>query len=80
MNAVKIDKAFKKLSKTCSKASKDIKLKIEKQNEAKKKNQIKKFLDVYKDEIPLVRASLKRISIEQAAKEIQQSHLKGETK
>ena len=76
MITISIDKAFKKLSKTCAKASEAIKVKIESQNETRKLNRErrnnKKFLEGYKDEIPLARASLKGISIEQAAKEIKE--------
>lgn len=70
----KLDKAFKKLYKTCRNASESIKTRIEEQNERKRLNKEKKnnkkFIEGYKDEIPLARASLNNISIEQAAKEI----------
>lgn len=76
MKQLNIDSAFKKLSKTLIKSSEAIREKIEQQNERKRANRElhnnKKFLELYKNEIPLVRASLKSISIEKAAKEIKE--------
>ena len=76
MKQLNIDQAFKKLSKTLIKSSEAICERIEQQNERKKANRElqnnKKFLEGYKNEIPLVRASLSRISIEKAAKEIKE--------
>lgn len=68
-----IDKRFKALSKTCNKASKAIKDKVDKYEDRKKilkkQRDNKKVLEAYKD-IPLVRAVLNGTSIEQAANEI----------
>lgn len=74
MYSIQLDKKFKHLSRTCNTASEDIKAKIEQDVERKRRRTNRTFLQDYQDEIPFVRALLKNISIEQAAKELKENN------
>lgn len=74
MYSIKLDKKFKHLSRTCNNASGAIKAKMEQNVERKRRLANQAFLQDYQDEIPLVRALLKNISIEQAAKELKENN------
>jgi hypothetical protein len=74
MYSIKLDKKFKRLSRTCHTASEAIKAKIDQNVERKRRLANRAFLKDYQDEIPLVRASLKNISIEQSAKELKENN------
>lgn len=74
MYDIKLDKKFKRLSRTCNTASEAIKAKIDQNVERMRRLANWAFLQDYQAEIPLVRASLKNISIEQAAKELKENN------
>lgn len=74
MNSTELNKKFKRLFRTGNVASVAIKAKIGQNVERTRRLANQAFLQDYQDEIPLVRASLKNISIVQAAQELKESN------